>query len=75
MNLVIMSIMEKLRLIMYFPAVRLIWTTIKNMSIKTGDVTFAKMETDMELRITEQKPIVFVALVLKIKKSFFFIKR
>lgn len=56
-NLVIMSIMEKLRLIMYFPAVRLIWTTIKNTRSKPAMLHFAKMETDMELRITEQNQL------------------
>ena len=45
---------EKLRLIMYFPAVQLIWTTIKNTRSKPAMLHFAKMETDMELRITEQ---------------------
>ena len=46
-----------LRLIMYFPAVRLIWITIKNTRSKPAMLHFAKMETDMELRITEQNQL------------------
>ena len=48
-----------------FPAVRLIWTTIKNTRSKPAMLTFCKDGDGHGIKNHGTEPIVFVALVLK----------